>query len=121
MIEEGESIRQTAKELGISTTFITDWILAEPEFAARYAKAKEVQAERFADEIVAIADAATPEYANVARLQVDARKWVSAKLLPKKYGDKPQETHVTTNITNVIPVERQKQLQERMKAATQRS
>jgi hypothetical protein len=25
------------------------------------------------------------------RLRVDARKWVAAKLLPKKYGDKVQQ------------------------------
>jgi hypothetical protein len=28
------------------------------------------------------------------RLQVDARKWIAAKLKPKKYGDK-QQTEVT--------------------------
>jgi hypothetical protein len=28
-----------------------------------------------------------------ARLKVDARKWVAAKLKPKKYGDKLQTEH----------------------------
>ena len=51
-----------------------------------------------ADEIVEIADNATPQDAHVARLKVDARKWVAAKLLPKKYGDRPAEVNVNTQI-----------------------
>jgi Bacteriophage Sf6, terminase small subunit-like len=50
------------------------------------------------DEIVEIADNATPQDAHVARLKVDARKWVAAKLLPKKYGDRPAEVNVNTQI-----------------------
>jgi hypothetical protein len=47
-----------------------------------------------ADEIIGIADDADIDAgAGVAkaRLQVDARKWVASKLLPKKYGDKLQQ------------------------------
>jgi hypothetical protein len=28
------------------------------------------------------------------RLQVDARKWIAAKLKPRKYGEKVEQTHV---------------------------
>jgi hypothetical protein len=38
-------------------------------------------------EIIEIADAATPETVNVARLRVDSRKFTVARLAPKKYGD----------------------------------
>src|SRR5262245_3663609 len=38
-------------------------------------------------EIVEIADAATPETVNVARLRVDSRKFTVARLAPNKYGD----------------------------------
>jgi hypothetical protein len=48
-----------------------------------------------ADEIVSIADGPDGEDSPVAtardRLRVDARKWVAAKLLPKKYGDRIQQ------------------------------
>ena len=30
---------------------------------------------------------------NVARLQVDARKWIASRFLPKRYGDKQQLEH----------------------------
>ena len=62
--------------------------LNDPEFALNYARAREAQGHREAEEIREIADAATPENVQVARLQVDARKWRAGKLAPKVYGDK---------------------------------
>lgn len=56
--------------------------------AERYARARETQGHREADEIRLIADTATTETVQVARLQIDARKWRAAKLAPKVYGDR---------------------------------
>jgi hypothetical protein len=56
---------------------------------------------------VEIADHA--EDANLARLQIDARKWVAARLLPKKWGDKQEIEHsgkiesITVNVTRKEP------------------
>lgn len=60
----------------------------DPVFAQEYARAREAQGHREADEIRKIADAATPENVHVARLQIDARKWRASKMAPKVYGDK---------------------------------
>jgi hypothetical protein len=80
-----------------------DWVDSSPELAERYARAKQLQAELLAAEIVAIADESevvaqyqgeqvkldlSPTAIQRNRLRVDARKWVAAKLLPKVYGDK---------------------------------
>ena len=81
------------------------WLESDKDFREQYARAKEMQIELLADEIIQIADKArrgkrvkdTPRGKEVvigdmverSRLQVDARKWVASKLLPKKYGDKP--------------------------------
>lgn len=63
--------------------------LAEsPEFAQKYTRARDVQAHREFDEIRQIADMATPEDVQVARLRIDARKWRASKLAPKVYGEK---------------------------------
>lgn len=67
---------------------------SDEEFAQKYARAKEAQAHREADEIKYIADTATPENVQVARLQIDARKWRAGKLAPKSYGDKVTQEHV---------------------------
>ena len=48
---------------------------------------RESQADKFFKECIEIADTATQENCNVARLRVDTRKWAAARLAPKKYGD----------------------------------
>ena len=63
------------------------------EFAERYARAREAQAHRETEEIKTIADTATAEDYNVARLRIDARKWRASKLAPKVYGDKVEMEH----------------------------
>jgi hypothetical protein len=67
---------------------VYQWLQANPAFAQKYARARERQQDREADRIVEIADSA--EDANLARLQIDARKWRASKLAPKKYGDRVQ-------------------------------
>lgn len=59
---------------------------APAEFAQMYVRARERQQDREVDHCVIIADEATD--ANLARLQIDARKWRAAKLAPKKYGER---------------------------------
>ena len=65
----------------------------DPEFSERYARAREAQGHREADEIREIADLATPEQAQVAKLRIDARKWRASKLAPKVYGDRQTVEH----------------------------
>jgi len=67
------------------------------DFQAKYEKALQDRADKLAEEIIEISDSATPECLEPAamsawvadkRLRVDARKWVAAKLQPKRYGDR---------------------------------
>src|SRR5262245_39231868 len=62
-------------------------------------RAREAQADKFFKECIEIADAATQENCNVARLRVDTRKWAAARLAPKKYGD--HMSHHVKGGTNV--------------------
>ena len=75
------------------------WLYKIEGLSNRYAQAKSVQSEREADIILDIADNATNQDYQVARLRVDARKWVASKLLPNKYGDKTQIDHSSTDGT----------------------
>lgn len=61
------------------------------------AHAREAQQEVTADDIVEMADLATPEDHNVVKLRIWARQWRAAKLAPKKYGEK-QSVEVTADI-----------------------
>ena len=110
---DGESLRAICSEDGMPTrTTVFKWLSLVPAFADQYARAREEQAEAFAEEIVQIADeectmVRSDKHATKAddgdgntevvfdatavarnRLRVDARKWVASKLKPRKYGDK---------------------------------
>ena len=63
--------------------------------AKQYARAKECQLEALAEDIVDIADSVEPisDATGKARLQIDSRKWLLSKLVPKKYGDKVTTEH----------------------------
>jgi hypothetical protein len=87
---EGESLRSICLDEhmpALSTVML--WIVKNnhADFSERYARAREAQAHVLADEVLAIADDkdADPQR---SRLQLDARKWLTSKILPKQYGDK---------------------------------
>lgn len=78
------------------------WLETIPGLNESYERAREKQAETLANEITEIADAAENDthidengrpidrhiVLGRAKLRIDARKWVAAKLLPKRYGDR---------------------------------
>ncbi len=121
-ITDGESVRKICADEGMpSQSMFYRW-LADPENAdlrEKYARAKEAQMERFADEIIEISDdtskdthvtvyedgnertSPNTEWISRSRLRVDSRKWLMSKLAPKKYGDK-LEAEVKGGITVTI-------------------
>ena len=96
-IAEGVSLRRIclADEMpALSTVF--NWLHAHPEFVEQYARAREQQAEHFADELVEIADDTTGD-AQRDRLRVDTRKWIASKLKPRKFADTTKHEHSGPN------------------------
>ena len=95
----GESLRSICKpdEMPAPST-VRLWVLEDVNgFAEQYARARALQAENWAEEIMEISDelpAMTGEgkYDSASvqhqRLRVDTRKWLLSKVLPKVYGDK---------------------------------
>lgn len=76
-----------SEKIGYPYNTIRRWLGKNEAFDREYLAARENQAETLADQIVAIADdeSLAPES---RRIRVEARKWVAAKLKPKRYGDK---------------------------------
>jgi len=113
-------LRFICKELGISTDSVMNWLNKYPEFVVHYARAREMQADFLADEILEIADHSDSdtviiydksgkpvpvedkEWTNRSRLRVDTRKWIASKLKPKKYGDKLDVTQEGQILHNVV-------------------
>jgi len=56
------------------------WTQRRPEFAAMLAAALDAQSRRLADEVTAIADAASPETLQISRMRIAARQWLAARL-----------------------------------------
>lgn len=123
LISDGLTTRQVCAQLDIPKTTFNRWLNSIPSFRDQYARAKEQAMDDMADEILEIADDGTGdrkteigrdgrEYEVIdnevlqrSRLRVDTRKWLMAKLAPKKYSDKHQVEHsgevshsVTVNI-----------------------
>ena len=105
LLAEGQSLAEICRQNDMpARSMVYRWLAADGGFRDRYVRAREAQADRFADEIIEIADDATNdwmkrrqgeetvrvvdhEHIQRSRLRVDARKWLMAKLAPKKYGD----------------------------------
>jgi len=90
---------------------IYQWLERHPDFRERYTRARELQADVLFEECMEIADTPLPgvveketpngievtreDMLGHRRLQIDTRKWMIAKLAPKKYGtDKQEVTHL---------------------------
>jgi hypothetical protein len=87
-----------------SKTTVLRWLRQNEEFRTQYARAREDQADAFADEILDISDDGRRDYAKDedgnevvdhdhiqrSKLRVETRKWLMGKMAPKKYGDRLQ-------------------------------
>jgi hypothetical protein len=88
------------------------WVLdgQHEEFRKQYELSRDIQADVLADDIQHIADHTQKgiktkttsdgkveiqegDMTEHRKLQIDARKWIAARLKPKKYGDKVEQTH----------------------------
>ncbi len=84
----GKSLLKICDMKGMPTyRSVMRWVIKHEEFCHKYEVARKVQRERWADEIIDIPDDSRGDVQR-ARLRVDSRKWVLARLEPRKYGDK---------------------------------
>ena len=91
-ISEGKSLRSFCRiegNPGFQT--VLDWLNDDDKlyFRSKYARAREIQAEVMADELLEIADDTKPDQLKLAhdKMKIETRQWIAAKLLPKKYGN----------------------------------
>jgi hypothetical protein len=106
---EGESVRSICRDPDMpaaSTIFL--WLARHSEFTEQYARAAEARAHGLAEEALEIADdgqndtyeddegnkRTDQDVIARSRLRVDTRKWFAARLNPRKYGDKVEQTLV---------------------------
>jgi hypothetical protein len=86
-IADGRSLRWCCEQENMPDKWtVLKWLDEDAELSAQYARAREQQADHFAEELIEIVD--TEPDAARARVRMDARKWIASKLQPKRYGDR---------------------------------
>jgi hypothetical protein len=91
-ITNGHSLSSWCRSTGRTAFVVYGWMRVESDFARRYAQAHQDRTDTMADDLLEIADetAGTDSIAAVqaAKLRIETRKWIAAKLKPAKYGEK---------------------------------
>lgn len=96
---EGKSLAAVCRQDGMPSPYtVMNWLNkgdSEPDkypeyrdFLNDYTRAREYQADVFADEVIEIADTCLAENDSIqkAKVRIDARKWSAGKMRPQKYG-----------------------------------
>lgn len=100
---DGESLRSICRDdamPALSTVFL--WVSKHTEFSEQYRLAMASRADAMFEDMIDIADDGRNDYivngegeerfntehVQRSRLRLDTRKWMLARMLPKKYGDK---------------------------------
>lgn len=87
---DGESLRNICRDERMpALKTVMRWLAADERAAFRqqYARARDIQADHLVYDALEIADGSTDEDVQSRKLQVDMRKWIAARMAPKKYGD----------------------------------
>lgn len=94
-LSAGRSLASWCRRENVRMQVVYQWLGRQAAFAERYRLACEARADTLADELIDIADAPTEdgltmEEVQLRRLRIDTRKWIAAKLVPKRWGDQQQ-------------------------------
>ena len=118
-ISEGETLTNICRDPDMPAwTTVHDWKKADESFRQAFMRAREQQAEVWAEEIMSISDDELPTHEAIgrARLRMQARQWLAGKYNPA-YADKPTQVGVQVGVQVVLPeAERVKLLERRDKA-----
>lgn len=121
LLMAGQSLRSICKGDDFPhIATVLAWLHRHEEFHEQYVRAREIQAEVMAEDILMLADGSTEEAGSVAkaRLQVDARKWYASKVATRRFGDKVQHEQKIT-ITDLSDDELERKIRELANAESQ--
>jgi len=102
--DTGKSLRSVCESNEVKPSTFLLWVSNDSALAEQYARAMQVRADTHFSEIVEISDKQeigtvetakewgteikTADMVEHRKLRIDARKWVIARMNPRKYGDK---------------------------------
>ena len=109
-VADGRTLADICSQDEMPSTFtLYKWLAASPAMAQSYARARDQCMDRWADEIIAIADDASGDYyeddqgnskfdnqnPQRSKLRIDTRKWVMSKI-SRRYADKVEIEQTVT-------------------------
>jgi hypothetical protein len=119
----GESLREICRDEDMpDKSTVMRWLATHAEFRDQYAGAREAQADYYAEEIIEISDDGSndwmtrknadgtdvevenKEVLSRSKLRVDTRKWLMARMAPKKYGDKITQEVTGADGAPLVPI-----------------
>jgi hypothetical protein len=118
-VAKGETLTAICNEpLMPAWTTVHEWKKADESFRQAFMRAREQQAEVWAEEIISISDDELPTHEEIgrARLRMQSRQWLAGKYNPT-YADKPTQVGVNVGVNVVLPeAERVKLIERRDRA-----
>lgn len=93
---QGRSLRQICADPEMpDRTTVVRWLAREEDFAAKYARARDVYADVMEEDMAEIEDRTLSGEIEpaAARVVLTSKQWRAAKLAPKKYGDRLDLNH----------------------------
>lgn len=113
----GESLNSICKnDMYPNKSTIFRWLASNDKFCDKYQRAREIQQEHHLDELLEIADDGNNdwmerlgkdgqsmgwqlngEHVQRSKLRIDSRKWIMERMAARKYGDKKQIDHLSTD------------------------
>jgi hypothetical protein len=122
LVGDGMSLKEAVEEAGIARRTFQTWVIEDnpPGLARMYARARDLQAEAWADRLLHVAktcregvrtivkpdggvETITGDMIERCRLEVDTLKWLLSKLRPKQYGER-NETVVSGDPSKPIVI-----------------
>jgi len=88
-ISQGKTVDSVIKALDVSIGGFYKWIERDAKRGELLTRARTRGGQSLAEQTLEIADSATPQEAQVAKLRVDTRRWLASKM-NEEYGDKQQ-------------------------------
>lgn len=89
-IAQGKTVDSLIKVLGISVGGFYKWVEKDAQRGELLTRARTRGGQSLAEQTLDIADSASPQEAQVAKLRVDTRRWLASKMAPDEFGDRQQ-------------------------------
>ena len=113
IISNGTVTKKACIQSGVAFSTFVSWVNKYDDIADMWHTARSLLLESWSDDIIEIAEDGEFSYkdrnnelridtgaVNLAKLQIDSRKWLLSKLRPEQYGDKLQHKNDPDNPIN---------------------